>query len=860
MALGIAAGASGPLGGPRALRPTVLAAPTTTAALNVSDRTSGTPVRWQNAVGVSVAQNSLTKTAAGGAFDAGASSVQTLWSGDGYVEFTTLENDKRKVAGLSNGDPGQTDTEIDFGMRLGNNGTVQVEESGVIVAQGLGAYVAGDVFRVAIESGVLVYRQNGTLLWVSSATPTYPLLADTSFFHLGGTITNARISAPPLYPVRWTEASGVEVRGNRIRQTIIQAGGSAGALSAQRLTSGDGYVEVLAPAFGNAFMFALTTVGEAHTFNRYEILDFALYHPPTVNATLRVYENGLDYAIGATIQPGDILRIGVEAGQVVYRQNGVLVYRSLTLPMYPLQVDCALFLQDTTFRARVSGMRVHTMHEWDADLGEWGWSPLTPDVRTDPPATFDLGIPGTGPLDFAAGTGRASWTMDNSTSNSEGTLGLYSPQHADHRDAWALGIGIRYSYRDDADAEPIEKFHGRLKYASAEPGRYGKRHVLCSAVDWMDEAASTKVNIPIQVGKRTDEVLTTVKDAVRRQPLGVAFDVADSTFPYVIGDGDSTAMTFIQRLCQSELGYCVMRRGVLTFYKRTSRLAPLPVATFAGTMRWLDAPVDAAKVKNRARVTVHPKRVDAAATTVLFAKPDESNPAIDVAQTITITGRYTDPAQLAARVGGMDMVTPAATTDYLMNAQEDGLGADLTANCAVVAVYGANQVEYSITNNDAVVGYLIKLQARGRGVYDYDPIDAIALDQASIDAVGEGIIALDMVYQSDLSIAGPVADYLVATWVAEGASEANVEYIPKTAAALSEAMGIEPGDAIVASESVTGVNNAFWVQHVSAEISGNGPGFTSFQWALQRTLVAAYWQVGIAGYSEVGITTVVGPL
>jgi hypothetical protein len=812
-------------------------------------------VVWTNAVGVSVTQNTITKTAAGGAWDAGATSTQTLWSGDGYVEAVASAVTGLSMFGLGTGNTDEGFADIAFAMYQAL-GVLHVYESGVDRGP-VGVCVAGDVLRVAIESGVVVYRQNGVLVYVSTAVPTYPLLADTSIYGLGNSVRNARIGGPGDVPVKWTEAAGVTVRGNKLTKTLATFGGNAGAVSAQQLLAGDGYVEVRAPTVGtDSFAFALTLAGESHPFDRLDILDFALML--TVGGVLRVYENGNDFAVG-TFLAGDILRIGVEAGQVVYRQNGALFYRSLVLPTYPLHVDSALYQPGTTLRARVSGQfRTHCMHEIEADLGAWGWTQLTPDLLLG--VSVDQGIAGTGPLSLSASTGRLGFALNNSESNSEGTLGLYSPQNAAHVSGWTLGIGIRYSYRETPDAEPIEKFYGRLKGINPDPGRMLSRRVSCSAVDWMDEAASTKVNIPIQVVQRTDQVLTSVAAAIRRQPLGVDFDVADSTLPYVVGDGDSTAMTFIQRLCQSELGYCYLRRGVLVFKKRTARLAPAPIATFDGTMRGLDVPVDTSKVKNRARVTVHPKRVDAAATTILFSKPDESNPAIDVGATITITGRYTDPAQLAAKVGGMDMVVPVATTDYLMNAQEDGLGADLTANCAVVAVYGGNQVDYAITNNDAAIGYIIKLQARGRGVYDYDPIDAVSVAQASIDDVGEGIIALDMVYQSDLSIAGPVADYLVSTWVAEGASEANVEYLPKTLAGLSEAMNIEPGDAIIARESLTGVNNAFWVQHVSAEINGNGPGLTSFQWALQRTLVAAYWQVGIAGVSEVGETTVVGPL
>ncbi|MBI2116977.1 MAG: hypothetical protein HYT85_18120 [candidate division NC10 bacterium] len=68
----------------------------------------------------------------------------------------------------------------------------EVRESGVYRADT--TFVSGDVFRVAVESGVVKYTKNGAVFYQSTLAPTYPLLVDTSLLDLNATITNAVIS------------------------------------------------------------------------------------------------------------------------------------------------------------------------------------------------------------------------------------------------------------------------------------------------------------------------------------------------------------------------------------------------------------------------------------------------------------------------------------------------------------------------------------------------------------------------------------------------------------------------------------------------------------------------------------------
>jgi RHS repeat-associated protein len=147
---------------------------------------------WTSAVGVSMSGNSLTKTNSDG-WNAGAVSTQTIAAGDGYVELTASETTTARMIGLGNGDSNQSYTDIEYAFKLGGGGNLDVWEAGNVIGS-MGTYAAGDLLRVAVESGVVKYRKNGTLLYTSTVTPAYPLLVDTSLYSSGSTLTNVVIA------------------------------------------------------------------------------------------------------------------------------------------------------------------------------------------------------------------------------------------------------------------------------------------------------------------------------------------------------------------------------------------------------------------------------------------------------------------------------------------------------------------------------------------------------------------------------------------------------------------------------------------------------------------------------------------
>jgi RHS repeat-associated protein len=123
---------------------------------------------------------------------AGAASSQAIVSGDGYVELTASETTTSRMIGLSNGDTNQNYPDIDFAAYL-DSGNLCVYEAGSNRGC-FSTYVGGNTIRVAVESGVVKYKKNGTVIYTSSVTPTYPLLVDTALWSNGATLNNVVIS------------------------------------------------------------------------------------------------------------------------------------------------------------------------------------------------------------------------------------------------------------------------------------------------------------------------------------------------------------------------------------------------------------------------------------------------------------------------------------------------------------------------------------------------------------------------------------------------------------------------------------------------------------------------------------------
>lgn len=149
-------------------------------------------VVWINGVNVTVNGNTVTKTSGrnDGTADAGAVSQQQI-TGNGYLEVTIPAVQAYTYIGLGTNTTNNVSTSIRYALEI-SGGYVSIRENGVYKSDT--QYSIGNIFRIAVENGVVKYYKNGTVFYTSSLAPVYPLVADTAFLYLNDSASNAFIN------------------------------------------------------------------------------------------------------------------------------------------------------------------------------------------------------------------------------------------------------------------------------------------------------------------------------------------------------------------------------------------------------------------------------------------------------------------------------------------------------------------------------------------------------------------------------------------------------------------------------------------------------------------------------------------
>ena len=175
---------------------------------------------WVNHVNTQATGNDLQKTA--GQWDAGANSQQQISSAGGYVEFSVSAGHRMQV-GLSNDASDAVDyTQLKYTFNFwGESGDFDIRE-GWPNNMASGTYTSSDLFRIAVEGGVVKYYKNGSLIYTSTIAPNYPLVLDTALSAMSATVQDAVIRlTPPAGSIRTDRA----VYPEPPRPTLPAAGG-----------------------------------------------------------------------------------------------------------------------------------------------------------------------------------------------------------------------------------------------------------------------------------------------------------------------------------------------------------------------------------------------------------------------------------------------------------------------------------------------------------------------------------------------------------------------------------------------------------------------------------------------------------
>ena len=501
--------------------------------------------------------------------------------------------------------------------------------------------------------------------------------------------------------------------------------------------------------------------------------------------------------------------------------------------------------------------------ETEIDGAGNGWTDITNDVRFSEPVQLTYGIDGGGPQNRVGGSGDFSAVLDNSEGNEGSQLGWYSPIHPFARSGVALNAGVRIRL-GFGGVHTYKKFY--IDECQPTSGVNGERMTELVGVDWMNRAAGHKLQgIPIQLGKRSDEIFSAIYQDVTPLPANTSIATGAETFKYALDnarDESEQARSAFQKLANSELGFIFTRRDAtdgetLVFQSRHSR--PLDTTV----QRHFDASeitgLDGAGHSNdqlftRFQVVTHNRRVDPNPTTILYSLGD-TVPEVPPGGTIHPFGPYRDPTQEAARVGGTDMVTPVLNTDYAINSLPNGMGADVAGDHTVVASFGANGVRWTITNNGSIAGHVTKLQARGRGIYDFA---RLILEAEVAGATVDRVLTFDMPYQDDGGLGQSIADHLRDLY-GSAITVPGIEFVAnRNADLMNAALTLDVGDRITISEEVTGVDASthYHIHSVDFELVNGEILFVRYGLAPAIGLDVSDWW--ILGTSQLGIGTKLG--
>ena len=148
--------------------------------------------------------------------------------------------------------------------------------------------------------------------------------------------------------VTWTSPVGVTVSGNSLTKTGTTAW-NAGAISAQTLSGGDGYVEFSTNEANKSKLIGLsyqtgTSLNEGQS---YQEIEYALHLRNDGNVL--VFESGINLGVKETYAAGNKFRVAIEGGVVKYQKStdgaNFMTFWTNSSPtlQYPMAVDTSLY-------------------------------------------------------------------------------------------------------------------------------------------------------------------------------------------------------------------------------------------------------------------------------------------------------------------------------------------------------------------------------------------------------------------------------------------------------------------------------------------------------------------------------------
>jgi hypothetical protein len=314
------------------------------------------------------------------------------------------------------------------------------------------------------------------------------------------------------------------------------------------------------------------------------------------------------------------------------------------------------------------------------------------------------------------------------------------------------GKEIRILVRDlNGTADPYPLFTGVI--TDIIPVGYGSdAKVVIHASDNMDYLRNGVGRVAMQQNISPDAAIGYVLDAAGWR-WGKSLDTATDTIRYWWASGNRQAITEIQELTDSFLGYFFINaRGVARFVNRTTVGTSVVDYVQEELNKEVDNPQPYELGRNVVRLKVHP-RTQAATGTIWQLVGSTPSILTGAANALTLFANYT---YNNAAVPAINVITPVATTDWTVNSQSDGLGSNLTGSCTCEMTDFGDTAKLVFTNLSGSTGYLITPKIRGDAIYEVSASDiTYPTDTSTVSRPRE--LVLDLPWQQDINSAVDIA-------------------------------------------------------------------------------------------------------
>lgn len=337
--------------------------------------------------------------------------------------------------------------------------------------------------------------------------------------------------------------------------------------------------------------------------------------------------------------------------------------------------------------------------------------------------------------------GKLTLTLDNTT-------GRYDPFNTDSPlyPNVVPGRAIQLIVQDTSTLTNHTVFTGTID--DIEPFA-NEQTVQITAVDAIRKLNNIDVTIALNADITVSDAIETILEAAGTTDYDIDSQLDVVSYWWV---NQQKAFDAVQELCDASIGtFFVAADGTLKYHKRQRPVDVVIDYDQSELLRDIKVQQPWNVIRNNIDIIVNP--LVRQATSVLWTLQDA--PSVSSSDTITLWGSFT-----YNDIGcpAIDVISPVASSDYLMNSDAGGGGSDMTSDFTVTVDIFGESIKFTITNNSSSTGYITLLQVRGDPLTTPDPVRLNKVDAASAAAYGNRVFKLNSKWLQNTNIGIDLSD------------------------------------------------------------------------------------------------------